>query len=62
MANMSDGKSDGIIIMYCKDGTVYPVGLTKDQFDMLDLSIGAFMQGSLKVFKDKPIGKITNIK
>lgn len=62
MNNMSDGKSDGFVIMYCKDGIIYPVGLTKEQIEMLDISMGMCFQSGLKVFEDKPIGQITTLK
>ena len=61
MKNMSDGKSDGIVIMYCKNGTIYPVGLSSEQAEMLDLSIGICFQGTLNVI-NKPIGEIMNLK
>ena len=62
MKNLSDGKSDGIVIMYCKSGTIYPVGLNKDQVEMLDLSLGICFQGVLQVFGDKPMGQISILK
>ena len=61
MKNMSDGINDGIVIMYCKNGTIYPVGLKQEQLKMLDLSIGICFQGSLNVI-NKPIGNIINLK
>jgi len=57
MKNLSDGKSDGIVIMYCKNGTIYPVGLNKEQVELLDLSLGMFL-GKLTIFQDKPMGKV----
>ena len=62
MKNLSDGKSDGIVIMYCKNGTVYPVGLNQDQADMLDLTLGICLQSKLQVFGDKPMGKVALLK
>ena len=62
MNNMSDGKSNGVVIMYCKDGVIYPVGLKKDQLEMLDLSIGIALEGGIKVFSDKPQGKVDILK
>ena len=62
MRNLSDGQSDGIVIMYCKNGTIYPVGLNQDQVEILDLSLGIALQGNLQVFGDKPIGEIANLK
>lgn len=60
MSNMSNGKSDGLVLMYCKDGVIYPVALTQEQIEMLDMGIGMFIQGKLNVISDKPIGKIIN--
>jgi len=37
--NISDGKSNGFVLFYMKDGMLHPVLLTKDQADMLDISI-----------------------
>ena len=61
MNNMSDGKNDGIVIMYCKNGTIYQVGLNQEQLDMLDLSIGACFPGVLNVI-NKPQGTIELVK
>jgi len=61
MNKMSDGKSDGIILMYVKDGVVYPVGLTKSQLEMLNLAIGIGLNGRLTVFEDKPIGAVVDL-
>lgn len=61
MKNMSDGVNDGIVIMYCKNGTIYPVGLNEDQLEMLDLSIGICFQGTLNVI-NKPMGNAVNLK
>ena len=62
MDNMSDGKSNGIVLMYCKDGVIYPVGLKKEQLEMLDLSIGIALESGIKVFSDKPQGKVDILK
>lgn len=61
MENMSDGIKDGIVIMYCKSGIIYPVGLNIEQLEMLDLSIGICFQGALNII-NKPLGdaKILN--
>ncbi|MBX4259757.1 hypothetical protein KTC96_24845 (plasmid) [Clostridium estertheticum] len=62
MTNMSDGINDGIVIMYCKDGVIYPVGLNQEQLEMIDLSIGMCLQGSLNVIGNRPLGQIMNLK
>lgn len=57
--NLSDGKSDGFIILYVKDGKVKPIGLTESQASMLDLSL-------MFPFKDKGViiyqDQVVNIK
>lgn len=37
--NISNGKSDGVVLFYMKSGKLYPVGLTENQAELLDLSI-----------------------
>ena len=59
MKNLSDGIKDGIVIMYCKDGTIYPVGLKQEQLEILDLSIGMFLE-KLTII-NKPLGKVSNL-
>lgn len=61
MTNMSDGTNDGIVIMYCKNGIIYPVGLNKEQLEMLDLSMGICFPGTLSII-NKPLGEIMNLK
>ena len=62
MKNLSDGQNDGIVIMYCKNKIIYPVGLKQEQAEMLDLSLGIALQGNLQVFGDKPMGEIETIR
>ncbi len=57
MTNMSDGKSDGIIIMYAKNGTIYPVALKEEQLQMIDITIGVALQEGLKIV-NKPQGSL----
>ena len=48
--NISDGKSDGIVIMYMKDEELHAVALTQEQADMLDLSIAMpFMESKIYI-------------
>lgn len=62
--NISDGESDGLGLVYMKDGKLHSVGLTQDQADMLDLTIGLpFAESGLLVLpvlnvKDGVIKKI----
>ena len=37
--NLSDGKSDGIVLFYMKDGKLKPIGLVQEQAEALDLII-----------------------
>ena len=62
MNNMSDGTNNGMVIMYCKNGTIYPVGLKKEQLEMLDISIGVALQDGIKVFTNNPIGQVVALK
>ncbi|MDA1553037.1 hypothetical protein [Bacillus cereus group sp. TH243-3LC] len=50
---------DGVVLMYCKDGVLYPVALTNDQNEMLQLS--SMMFQPLKVVFDKPQGQAINL-
>ncbi|MEB9422715.1 hypothetical protein P4I85_15095 [Bacillus cereus] len=50
---------DGVILMYCKDGVLYPVALTNEQNEMLQMS--AMMFQPLKVVFDKPQGQAINL-
>ncbi|MED2789669.1 hypothetical protein P4261_29110 [Bacillus thuringiensis] len=50
---------DGVILMYCKDGVLYPVALTNGQNEMLQLS--SMMFQPLKVVFDKPQGQAINL-
>ena len=45
--NLSNGKSNGFVLFYMKDGMLHPVLLTKEQADLLDLSI-------ILPFQEKP--------
>ncbi|PEA85660.1 hypothetical protein [Bacillus thuringiensis] len=50
---------DGVVLMYCKDGVLYPVALTNEQNEMLQLSSMLFQL--LKVIFDKPQGQAINL-
>lgn len=63
MANvMSDGQSDGIALMYVKNGTVYPVALNKEQVEMLNITLSMALGGRLTVVEDKPQGELVDYK
>ncbi|MBK5474380.1 hypothetical protein JFU54_28765 [Bacillus sp. TH19] len=50
---------DGVVLMYCKDGVLYPVALTSEQNEMLQMSSMLFQP--LKVVFDKPQGQAINL-
>lgn len=61
--NLTDGKSDGLMILYVKDGTTYPVMLTEAQATMLDLVIAMpFQKEKMMVAFDMPQGNVGNLK
>ncbi|ADY20333.1 hypothetical protein YBT020_05435 [Bacillus thuringiensis serovar finitimus YBT-020] len=51
--------NDQLVLMYCKDGVIYPVALTKEQQEMLPF-VG-MMLGEIKVVGDKPQGQAINL-
>jgi len=61
MGQMSDGKSDGLVLMYAKDGVIYPISLTQSQLSMLSITIGLVLE-KVTVIKDKPQGSLENLK
>jgi hypothetical protein len=58
---LSDGKSDGVVLMYAKNGVLYPVALTEEQASMLSLTIGLSLNGKLNVISDKPQGNMISL-
>lgn len=50
---------DGLILMYVKDGTAYPIAMTQEQYDLLQFI--AHMFEPIKVVSDKPQGKVINL-
>ncbi|WP_180228237.1 hypothetical protein [Bacillus thuringiensis] len=50
---------DGVVLMYCKDGVLYPVALTNEQNEMLQMTSMLFQP--LKVVFDKPQGQAINL-
>ena len=52
---------DGLILMYVKDDTVYPVAITQEQYDMLQIVVpGAVLDGKINLI-DKPQGQAINL-
>lgn len=50
---------DGIVLMYVRDGVIYPVALEQEQYDILSTVVASF--GPLKVV-DQPQGKAVNLR
>lgn len=50
----------GLVLMYVKDSILYPVGLTNEEFDLLQ-ELGRVFE-PIKVILDQPQGKATNLK
>lgn len=51
---------DGVILMYVKDGVIYPVAMTESEWTVLQLL--AKSVEPLKVVFDQPQGKAVNLK
>jgi len=56
---MSGSLEDKFVLFYVKDGQLYPVGLKKEQFDLLQRMIKVFEP--IAVY-DKPQGTAENLK
>jgi hypothetical protein len=53
---------DGLILMYVKNDTLYPIAITQEQHDLLQLvAPTAIFNGKVKVITDKPQGKAINL-
>ena len=59
LANLSDGKTDGIALFYVKDGNICPICLTEEQATMLD--IGIAIVGDIVVDFKNPIGRAVSL-
>ncbi|MBB3132172.1 hypothetical protein FHS19_006899 [Paenibacillus rhizosphaerae] len=46
---------DQPVLFYCKDGTLYPVSLTREQQEMFEMTVS--LLSPLKVIFDKPQGQ-----
>lgn len=64
LVNLSDGKSDGICIFYVKDGGIYPVVLSEQQAELLDIGVTlAFSEQPLRVLVGQPpMAMVENMK
>jgi hypothetical protein len=52
--------SDGLYLMYVKNGVMYPVVMTDEEWNMLQISAHAICR-TIKVL-DKPLGEAFNLK
>lgn len=55
----SEDLEDKAVLMYCKDGVIYPVALTEEQDKLFQLTISIF--SPLKIIRDRPQGKAINL-
>ena len=51
---------DGLILMYVKDGIVYPVALTQEQTDTFEF-VQALIPPPIRAISDKPQGEAVNL-
>lgn len=52
---------DGLILMYVKNGTIYPVAMTQEQWDLLRIIVPiAILDGKINLI-DKPQGQAVNM-
>jgi hypothetical protein len=51
---------DGLYPVYLKDGRIYPVGLTAEQYEIWKIST-RLLPGKIHVFFDKPMGEAVNL-
>lgn len=59
--NLSNGETDGLALFYVKDKTSYPVYLTQEQADMLDMMVGMAISGKCVVDFKNPLGKVKSL-
>ena len=52
--NLSDGESNGIVLFYMRDKVLFPVALSEEQANALDLTISIpFHEKGIRVVKQK---------
>lgn len=52
---------DGFVIMYCKDGTIYPLALTNTQDILIQHLIAVALDHKVVLDTKSPIGKAINL-
>jgi hypothetical protein len=50
---------DGVALFYIKDGILYPVSLTEEQYEILQITASLF--SPLTIVTDKPQGQAVNL-
>ena len=62
MANkiMSDGQSDGLVMFYNKGGTLYPIIITKSEWDILNEAVPMALERPIKLV-NTPMGQLQMI-
>lgn len=50
---------DQVVLMYCRGGVLYPVALTNEQNELLQMTASIF--SPLKIIMDKPQRKAINL-
>ncbi|WP_169507484.1 hypothetical protein [Paenibacillus harenae] len=50
---------DGIVLFYNMGGILYPVALTQEQQQILEMTASLF--SPITIVKDKPLGKVINL-
>ncbi|MGG0754946.1 hypothetical protein [Brevibacillus laterosporus] len=50
---------DGLVLLYVKNETIYPIALTKEQYEAFEV-MQFLMSGALHVI-DKPMAKVNNL-
>lgn len=61
MENFTDGKSDGLVLMYTKDGIIYPVALAPEDLQLLDIIIPTAVPKIYPIFA-QPLGNLEPLK
>ena len=60
MNNMSNGTNAGIVLAYVKEGTLYPIALSEEQLQALDLLIPMALNHKVNIINSS-IGKVVNL-
>jgi hypothetical protein len=61
MSRICNIKDGDFVIFFVKEGQLYPVGLSKEEHQILQMMIPASINSPIKVL-DKPQGEVLNLK